>query len=96
MSDTATVLILEDIRKECDRAESKGFDAAHDDDHVNPCVLPLAAAALALHGEPGVLSSLTDHAPEWVKHACAKWGKRRRLVIAAQFIVAEIRRLDRE
>jgi hypothetical protein len=96
MTDPAITLILEEIRAECERADGKCYDAAHDDQHTNPNALALAAAALSMYGEPGTPSAFIDASPEWVARVWRNWGKRRRLVIAAQFLVAEMRRLDRE
>lgn len=88
--------ILSEVEAECARQDAKGYDAAHDDaEHSDVHALPLAAAAVCLHGEPGAPTAVTQSAPSWVRHIWHKWGRRRQLVIAAALIAKEIARLDR-
>lgn len=86
---------LMDVYRERAKQISKGFNAAHDDAHMNPRALPLAAAALAVAGLPGLPLSWLESSPEWVKDIIRRHGDRERLVKAAAFLVAEIERIDR-
>lgn len=88
---TGTIGILGEIKAERERQLAKGYTPEHDDQHTT-FEISTVAAAVAL----GATDHLSGDAPEWAEHIIDKWDTRRRLVIAATLLVAEIERLDRK
>ena len=85
--------IILEIARERERQIGKGYDAQHDD-KLTAFELSAVAAAVTL--------GTVEHLPvsgdtrELTGHIIEKWDIRRRLVIAAALLVAEIERLDRK
>lgn len=83
--------VLVEILLERGRQIEKGYTAEHDDG-LTAFELSTVAAAVTL----GSVDHLSGDTPEWAGHIIEKWDTRRRLVIAAALVVAEIERLDRK
>ncbi len=89
--------VLEEISKERERQILKGFDAQHDDQHDNGEILE-AAVKIATGVAMGDVTFATNGAQwtgELAQHVCEKWDDKKRLIIAAAMIVAEIERMER-
>ena len=82
--------VLDEIAAERERQQAKGYTAEHDDRHTT-FEISTVAAAVAL----GAVDYISGDVPEWAEYIIDKWDTRRRLVIAAALLVAEIERLDR-
>ncbi len=82
--------VIEEIAAERQRQIAKGYDAAHDD-QWRTFEISTVAAAVAL----GETEHISGDVPDWAQHIIEKWDTRRRLVIAAALLVAEIERFDR-
>jgi hypothetical protein len=90
------VSALDDIAAERRRQiEEEGWDAAHDDEHVDNS-LARAAACYAMSGTRvlGTESALLNIWP-WASNWWKPKDRRRDLVRAAALLVAEIERIDR-
>lgn len=82
---------LDDVLAERQRQIGAGYDAAHDDEHVDG-EIARAAAAYALH------DSASDAPPRcWPfgSHEFRAGARRANLVKAAAMLLAEVERLDR-
>ena len=85
--------VILEIAKERERQVEKGFDAAHDD--ANPIDLPTLAIGVALDGAAGLMAN-DEETEDRIAHIRSKHpDRRRRMVIAAALLVAEVERLDR-
>lgn len=86
--------VLDEIGAERERQIAKGYDAAHDDQHVPGDID--SAAGLILMEDIDLLVN-DGHADNIAGHVLDKHedDRRRQLVIAAALIVAEIERMDR-
>lgn len=93
--ESTTLQVLDEIRAERARQVAKGYDAAHDDMHADGEMAD--AAGLIAMGDPDMLVEGEGAAEEIAEHALTKHGcnHRRRCIIAAALLVAEIERVDR-
>lgn len=82
--------VYDEIKAERERQIDNGYDAAHDDEHTT-FEISTVAAAVAL----GASDHLSGDVPNWADHIIEKYDTRRRLIIAAALLIAEIERLDR-
>ena len=80
--------VLTEVRNEMQKQTRKGYDAAHDDEHVH-YELPRVAAML--------VSTRVDRlsGPAWGRTLRAEKTEREQLIIAAALTIREIERLDR-
>lgn len=89
------------ILDERDRQRRKGFNAAHDDKHVDGAILKAVTDQLVMHCFTEFGDAGANETPEWATeltaHIRRKYSRRpiQKLVIAAAMLLAEIERRQR-
>ena len=89
--------VIDEIWRERINQACKGYDAAHDDGHIDGTLFKAAGALIAEGTDTYFEYSMTPADCRWIDELLAKvkFDRRRQLVLAAAFIVAEIERIDR-
>ncbi|HEX8342372.1 MAG TPA: hypothetical protein VF624_15825 [Tepidisphaeraceae bacterium] len=89
---------LELLEHERERQIMKGFDAAHDDGHIDGTLWKVACALLSHDAKDAFVEySLTPPDCKWVDKLIAELADSRiaQLTVAGAFVVAEIERIQR-